>query len=285
MKDRQQLILDRLDGQGACSYRELTQWLGVSAMTVRRDVDELARRGAAIKTLGGVQKANAPSYLYETTLLSRLSAQRQEKRAIAEQAIELISPPQTIFLDGSTTCLELAKLVGRQLKGLTIVTNSALACLELGQGSENTVLGIGGQYDPACLSFAGPTSEDAAREFFVDIAFVSTKGFLPNEGTFESSVATFRIKQIIAEQCGKLVLLVDHSKFGRRALCKVLDVSQIHVVVTDSHTSEADRAQIESKGCKVVIGPLLQEMAQAAEAHGNRAHVTIHRPKSKSIHY
>ena len=86
----------------------------------------------------------------------------------------------------------------------------------------------------------GSTAEEAARRFFVDIAFLSTKGFLPEEGTFESSIATFRIKQVIAEQAARVVLLVDHSKFGQRALCKVLDMGQIDEVITDAGTAAAD---------------------------------------------
>ena len=99
----------------------------------------------------------------------------------------------------------------------------------------------------------GPTSEEAARRFFVNVAFLSTKGFLPAEGTFESSMATFRIKQIIAEQAARVVLLVDHSKFGQRALCKVLDIGQIDEVITDAGTAAADLAIVEQHGVAVRV--------------------------------
>ena len=80
-----------------------------------------------------------------------------------------------------------------------------------------------------------PASEEAAGQFFVDLAFMSTKGFQPTDGTFESSLSTIQIKRIIAQQCAKMMLLVDHSKFGQRALSKVLDLSQIGEVITDDH--------------------------------------------------
>ena len=256
VESRRQLILDQLDQQGAFSYRELTELLGVSTMTVRRDIDELARQGAVIKALGGVQRANAPTGLYETTLVSRFSEHNREKRAIAERALDLIGPQQTIFLDGSSTCLELAKVVSRQRKGLTVVTNSLLACLEMGQNGQNTVIGIGGEYDRSSASFVGPTSEDLAGKLYVDLAMVSTKGFLPAEGTFESSVSTFRIKQIIARQCAEMVLLVDHSKLGQRGLCKVLDISQIHTVVTDSKAPQEDLDLLGRGGQTVYVCPV-----------------------------
>ncbi len=245
--DRRQFVLERLEASGTGTYEEFAAALKVSTMTVRRDLEELIHQGAVIKTVGGVQKASAPSYLHETALHSRLAVRRQEKRAIARLALELLGPAQTIFLDGSTTCLELARALAKERSGLTIVTNSALACLELGENNGNTIVGIGGHYDANSLSYVGPQAEDWAKTLFVDLAFVGTKGLVPAKGTFESSLPTFRIKQIIAKQCGQLVLLADHSKFGQRALSKVLDIDQIHTVVTDDRTSRADLAQLEKR--------------------------------------
>ncbi len=248
ISDRQKSILDLLEKRGGCSYQELIEFLKVSNMTIRRDVDRLAEQGVVIKTLGGIQKVNAPAGFYESNIQSRLTACPEEKRAIAYTAWEEIQPGQTIFLDGSTTCLELARVLVLKSRGLTIVTNSALMCLELGRSTENRVVGIGGQYDPASLCFVGPSAEEEAGKFFVDRVFISTKGFLPAEGTFESSIANFRIKQIICERCAQVTLLVDHTKFGKRALCKVLDISQIHTVITDDKTTEGYLALLKEAG-------------------------------------
>lgn len=264
MHERQQLILDRLEEQGTCSYEELTKRFNVSIMTVRRDVEELARQGAVIKTVGGILKAQAVSSLYETALLSRLSANRREKRTIAKCALDLVKPQTTLYVDGSTTCLELAKLLAQEKQGLTIVTNSALVCLELGRSAENTVIGIGGQYDANSFSHVGPQTEEWAKTLFVDLAFISTKGFLPSSGTFESSLPTFRITRIIAQQCVELVLLVDHSKFGQRALSKVLDISQIHTVVTDEKTSKADLQILRNMGKTVWVAPVENPRTRSA---------------------
>jgi len=252
-EDRLQLILDRLEKQGACTYEELADQFQVSTMTIRRDLYPLVEKGVIIKTVGGVQRAHAPSYLYETAVYSRLSAERAEKRAIAKAALKLITSQTTIFVDGSTTCLELARCMAKETKGLTIITNSALACMELGKSGDNTIVGIGGQYDTNSLCFVGPQAEDVVRKLFVDLAFVGTKAFLPNEGTFESSIPTFRIKQIVAEQCARLVLLADHTKMGQRALSKVLDISQIHTVVTDNLVRPEDLATMKGSVKEVVV--------------------------------
>jgi DeoR/GlpR family transcriptional regulator of sugar metabolism len=234
-------------------------------MTVRRDVDKLLPRGGLMKGVGGVQTDRAPKHFYESVVQQRLPIHRPEKNQIAREAVRQIEPQQTIFLDGSTTCLVLARHLAENLRGLSIVTHSALVCMEFGRGTENTILNLGGQFDPASACFVGPTTEEAARRFFVDVAFLSTKGFLPAEGTFESSMATFRIKQIIAEQAARVVLLVDHSKFGQRALCKVLEIGQIDEVITDAGAAAADLAMVEQHGVAVRVAR--REQLTLANAH------------------
>jgi DeoR/GlpR family transcriptional regulator of sugar metabolism len=255
--ERQAAIVEHLNAVGACLYQDLARLLAVSEMTIRRDVDKLVRRGEVIKALGGVQTAHAPKHLYESPVEQRLSVHRAEKEQIARAALREIQPQQTIFLDGSTTCLVLARQLAKRLSGLTIVTHSAFLCMELGRMKENahTVFALGGQFDPATACLVGPTAEEAARRFFVDIAFFSTKGFLPDEGTFESSIAAIRIKQIVAQQAARVVLLVDHSKFGQRALCRALDIQQIREVITDAGTAAADVATVERRGITVRVEP------------------------------
>lgn len=254
MTQRQQIILDHLDRVHASSYEELTAMLDVSEMTVRRDVDSLVERGAVIKTLGGFRKAaDEAANLYETALRSRLMLRHAEKQSIARKTLELLKPGLTVFIDGGTTCLELAKLIGRETKGLTIITNSILVCRDIGQNDNHDIVGLGGQYDPASLSFVGAAGEEEAGNYFMDMAVFSTKAFLPAEGMYESFLPTIRMKRIIARQCRRIVLLADHTKFGQYALRKALDISQIHEVVTDPAVSQKDIAVLEKKGKKVWV--------------------------------
>jgi len=205
--------------------------------------------------MSGLQKPVAASSLYESTLLPRLSVSLAEKRAIAQVALTMVKEGQTLFLDGGTTNIEFAKLLAQTKKGITVVTNSALICLELGQSAENISISTGGQFFPNSASYIGPTAEESVEKYYVDLAFFSTKGFVTQEGTFESAEGTLRIKQIVARHCGKLILLVDHSKFGQRSLFKVLDTSQIQTVVTDSGVSQEIIESLRQQGCEVLIAP------------------------------
>lgn len=257
--NRQQQILEHLEAAGACSYQELARLLGVSGMTARRDVDKLAKEDGVIKTLGGVQAAGAPKHFYESAMRQRLTLNAKAKNAIARAAADLIEPPQTIFLDGSTTCLALARVLAHRSERLTIVTHSAPVCMQLGRNHDDTVISLGGQYEPNSACTVGPSTEAMAKCFFVDLAFVSTKGFSPEEGTFESAVAVYRIKQIVSSQAAMVVLLVDHSKFDQRALCKVLDLSQITTVVTDAKTTDQHITALKRKGVDVLRAPAAPE--------------------------
>ncbi len=259
---RRQFILDRLEERGECAYGELAKLLRVSSMTIRRDLDPLVRGRQVIRTVGGIQRAHAPAILTETAAYSRTSVHRAEKRAIARRAIELLDGKSTIFIDGSTTCVELARLIAHERKGLTIVTNSALICLELSKNADNAVIGIGGQYDTNSLCFVGAHAEDMIKTFFFDVAFTGTVGVFPAEGTFESYMPNIRVKQAVARQSARLVLMVDHSKFGQRALTKVLDVHQIHTVVTDGQASPKDLAVLTGTGVQVCVAARLNASAQ-----------------------
>lgn len=251
MGKRSALILEFLEAKHAASYQELGKFFGVSTMTIRRECAELSRSGRVVKTGGGV-RVNGELELYEKTTEQRMTANVIEKRAIARKALHLIARRCAIFVDGSTTCLALAKLIDAESRGLTVVTHSVDICLAIRSG-RNTVISTGGELDTRSFCFVGPQAESFAKSIFVDIAFVSATGVIPTDGTFESAPAAFRVKQAVAAHADKLVLLVDHTKFGRRALCKVLDVSQIKRVITDDQTPDADVTVLRAAGIEIDI--------------------------------
>ncbi len=253
LKPRQRRIVAHVEQTGSWSYQDLADLLRVSTMTVRRDVDELAARERVIKTLGGVQRASAPASFYEGNLRDRIRENASRKQAIALAAAQLLERPQTLVIDGSTTCLELCRLLTQRPQGLTIVTNSTLVCHEFGRTDGAMVVGIGGQYDPTSFSFVGPTAEDNASRFFVDLAVFSAKGFVPEEGTYESVVGTLRIKQVIAQQAARIALLVDSSKFDQRALSKVLNIIDIDIIITDDGASPQSLEFLRRMGKQVHV--------------------------------
>lgn len=250
---RQDRLLALLQTSGACTYTEFEKRLGVSSMTVRRDVDELARREALIKTLGGARDAKVPQFLHETAVSSRLGVNRVEKDTIALAACNLVRPHQTIYVDGGTTCIAFARVLAKTPVPFTAITNSALVAMELGVSPTAKVICLGGEYDAQSLCFVGPLAEEAGGKFFVDQAFLSTKAISPADGTYEAAMGTLRVKQVLARHAGVRVLLVDGSKFGQRALCKVLDIDRLDVVVTDATCPKTALRTLRRRGRQVVV--------------------------------
>ena len=250
---RQQRIIEVLQSGGAYSYAELQKLLGVSSMTTRRDVDVLAKRGVLIKTIGGAQYTKVPQFLLETSLSSRLGSNQAEKDAISARAMNFLEPQQTIFMDGSTTCITFARQIAKAQFPLSVVTNSGIIAMEIGVSAQAKVICVGGEYDSQSASFVGALAESTCATFFVDQAFMSTKAFEPEDGTYESSIATLRIKQLMAKQASKLILLVDSSKFGQRALCKVIDVKSIDTIITDRKCPKEALQKLQNLGRQVFV--------------------------------
>ena len=173
---RQQIILRQLEIAGATTYQDLAKATGVVEMTIRRDVDKLAARGLVYKVLGGVQIAGAPKQFYETELERRTLVNAREKAAIAEVAARSISPGLIVFLDGGTTSIALARILARDARQISVVTNSVYICQELARARNMNVIVLGGAFDPASACLVGSATEGMIRQYFVDIAFFSTPG-------------------------------------------------------------------------------------------------------------
>ena len=251
---RQQAILDFLDVHDYASYEALGELLKTSTMTVRRDVEAMAKKGLVIKTLGGTSRQMLPkSNLYESDIHARVREQREEKRAIALEVPSLLANAQSVFLDAGTTMIETAKVLAQRLEGKNMITNSLLVCGELAAGGKNRVTMLGGDLSSESGAFTGLMTEENAQSFYYDAALFSTKGFILEEGTYESSLENFRVKQIVAPRARQVILLVDHTKFGLRALRRVLEVTAFHCVVTDQKTSLEDIRSLERRGIRVIV--------------------------------
>lgn len=246
--------MDYLKACEQASYEQLSELIGTSTMTVRREVAAMENQELVIKTPGGVRLFRPHRHsMYESHIRERLTQNRREKQAIATTAADLLSGMESVFLDGGTTILELARAFASEKSGHRFVTNSLLVSSELLAAGHERVTLLGGDYCSESAAFTGQIAEENARSFFYDAAVFSTKGVVVGEGTFESSPENFRVKQIVAPRASKVFLLADHSKFGVRALRKVLDFSAIHCVVTDAKTPLQTIEAMRGLGVEVVV--------------------------------
>lgn len=230
--DRKHDLVKWVQAEGRVTYRQVQERFKVSPITARRDIEELARLGVVAKVLRGAIFSPQES-LSESPLVTRQNENLVAKRTIARAALEFVKPGKTLFIDASTTCIELAKLIAQSDLQVTVVTNSILVSACFIEHASVTLIQLGGIVNPSNSCTVGSTVERIAKSYFFDFGFFSTLGYVRDQGTFESSLDISGVKQAFAAQCKEVILLVDHTKLGRRALNQVFSDQQIHKIVTD----------------------------------------------------
>jgi DeoR/GlpR family transcriptional regulator of sugar metabolism len=183
---------------------------GVSASTIRRDLNALSAKRAIARTYGGAILA-APAL--ETSLRARTGQNRAAKAAIAQAALPLVTEGATVILDGGSTVEALGRLLrGRSLRVVT--TNLPLIpVLADSPGLELVVLG--GTVRPISVSTVGPLAEQALRQLTAQRVFMSADGVMPGRGVCEATLEQVSLKATMMRQAREVVVLADASKLGR----------------------------------------------------------------------
>lgn len=249
--ERQNRILALLKQRRSMLLEALADELGVSASTIRRDLEQIEQTGQVQRTHGGVvftgdKPANSRPYAFDQRLAYNLDA----KRKIARAARALVQPGQTILIDGGTTTFYLAELL-KDIH-LQIVTNS-LPIAEMFQNEDGVeVILTGGLIYPRYGLLVGPMTERALEEIHTQTLFISAAGM--HEGVlYNQNLLLVQAEEKMIRQSQQVVLLLDTTKFGQQALSRLCTLSDIDVVVTDAEPSARDRKLIEDAGCRLII--------------------------------
>lgn len=252
--ERRRRIVLATETDGTVRVGELARALGVSEMTVRRDLDLLAADGYVRKVRGGAVRSHARG---EEPLASEKAQLRHEfKAAIAAVAAERVTEGMTIAIGAGSTTLELAKaLLWRS--DLTVLTNSLAVFSLLTNGPENrspmTYLS-GGSRTPSD-ALVGPIAESTIDGFRVDATFLGAHA-IDDSSLATPNLAEASTNRHLREIADQLVVLADSSKFGEVGACVFADLSQISLLVTDVELDEAARLAAEKKvGELVAVDP------------------------------
>jgi DeoR/GlpR family transcriptional regulator of sugar metabolism len=253
MRQRQQKIVEHVRNMGIVSISELAEMFAVSPFTIRRDIDYLSQARLIAKVKGGAQRIETPTQFSEARLPNRMQINVAQKEKIARKAVEFIHPGDTIFLDGSSTIACLARAIAQVCRNITVVTNSILVSLELSEASDIRLIGLGGIFDRDTFSYVGFDADLPAESFYVDKAFFSCAGFVPDQGTYENAAFNRNTKLLIAQRSAKVFLLIDSEKFGKKALTRVLDTSMIHTVITEKIEDESTIQKLKESQINLVL--------------------------------
>ncbi|GAA2505904.1 DeoR/GlpR family DNA-binding transcription regulator [Streptomyces gobitricini] len=251
-EQRRALILDEVRRRGGVRVNELTRRLSVSDMTVRRDLDALARQGVIEKVHGGAVPL-AEASTHEPGFEAKSSLEQGAKEDIARAAAAMAAPGSAIALSGGTTTYALARHL-LDVPDLTVVTNSVRVAdvFHTAQGTGTggaprpgaaTVVLTGGVRTPSD-SLVGPVADQAIRSLHFDVLFLGVHGISVEAGLSTPNIAEAETNRRLVRSARRVVVVADHTKWGTVGLSSFARLDEIAILVTDGGLTDEVRAEM-----------------------------------------
>ncbi len=253
---RRNQIAETLSLGGEASVEALAGRFGVSDMTIRRDLNALARSGRIIRTHGGAAPSQRVSFEFE--FLKRRRSRESAKQAIAATAAELVKDGQTVMLDSGTTTLPVAEQL-RHKKGLTVMTSSLPIASALQYCTSIDVLLLGGFLRHDSPDLTGPLTEANIEGLRSDVAFLGADGIDLKGCVYNASLSVGRMLEKMATAARQVYVVADSSKIGQPALTRFGNVSKWAGLITDSGIDRKAAAALSRAGVKLIKVPLPKE--------------------------
>ncbi len=249
--ERRQRILELLRQDFAIRGSRLSERLGVSEMTIRRDLDALERAGLVERIHGGAvsrQERVAGKFQYK----SAVKENPHEKKRIARKAASMIEPHDTIFIGEGTTAAQMIRYAAPGMP-FTVFSNNLGLAAEMEGCSAELVL-LAGTYNPATHSVAGPLTMEMIRQVNAGKVFLGADGLSLSAGLTTADLEMAVIERsMIRHTRGQVIVMADHPKFGRVAELSVAPLKQVDVLITDRKIPEDFQKGLHKAGVRVVI--------------------------------
>ncbi|WP_030757978.1 DeoR/GlpR family DNA-binding transcription regulator [Streptomyces griseus] len=262
--ERWNALLELLAAEGRVEVEEAAGTLGVSAATIRRDLDELAEQRLLVRTRGG---AVAHGVSYELPLRYKSGRHAAEKARIAAAAADLIAPGEVVGLNGGTTTTEVARALAVRFAGepaeqaqpaapsgpaLTVVTNALNIASELAVRPQIKLVTTGGVARPQTYELVGPLAAGVLGEVVLDAVVLGVDGVDPALGAMAHQEEEASISRLFAERASRVVVVTDSSKLGRRAFARICGLDRIDLLVTDTGVAPETEARLTEAGVRVL---------------------------------
>ena len=239
------------DNQGV-SIADLSARFAVSEMTVRRDLDAMQAEGRLQRIHGGAVPVYAVGVEPRYAAKQRVNA-AQKERIARHAARQLVRDGDVLLLEGGTTVTAMAPHLA-QHSGLTVVTNGLYTTNALRELlPEASVMCTGGILRDISYTFVGPSVETFLEGFHADTLFVSATGLTVAQGFTDPNPMEAQVRRWMARAAGRVVALVDSSKFGEVSLTRVAAASDVDIIVTDSGAPDEMVTELRALGVDVQI--------------------------------
>lgn len=250
VETRQELILEELISKGSVRVKELSDRFSVTEDLIRKDLSVLEKAGKCKKIYGGAIPV-------KENVLRRTAAQRKkvntdQKKTIAQKAISLIPDGSVVFLDVSTTIVELARLIGERNLPITVVTNS-LEVVNLLVNSHVNLIFIGGEFDFGKDGFVGSLADQMLENFHFDLAFMGVVGVdLETNGVYTYMANDGVTKHLVLRQSKLAYMMVDFEKFTQIGNYKYARIDEFTGLITDQPLKPIYQKLCHKYGIEVV---------------------------------
>jgi DeoR/GlpR family transcriptional regulator of sugar metabolism len=242
---RREQLLAYLSTQDRAGVGELSQVLGVSEVTVRKDLDALEGQGLLLRMHGGAMVSGRGRL--ERHFATREQERLEEKQRIARAAAALVRSGQRIFLDASTTALQVARLL-KDREELIVVTNGLYTALELTFSVGITTIVVGGTMRHRSSSLVGGLSADLVQRLRVDLGFFGARAVTGRDGLMEADLDETQLKQRLVQASTVVVGIVDSSKLGSTAFSVFALPHEIDRIITDKAAPPAVVDELRGQG-------------------------------------
>jgi DeoR/GlpR family transcriptional regulator of sugar metabolism len=254
MFERHEQILEILSTRRLSTVDELSKLLNVSAVTIRTDLNQLAKKGKLVRMHGGarlIEERVRQEYTFQT----RKNLNAEKKQKIGRLAATFIQPMESILLDSSTTAVAVAQsLHGNEaLKDITAVTTGIWTAIELLCCPNINVLLTGGYLRQTTGSITGLPANEILKNINLQKAFLGAWGVSCQDGLTDTHLLEIELKRFIVQRAKEVIVIVDGTKFNQSALASYASADQISKLITDDSAPEDELEAFRSRGVEVLI--------------------------------
>jgi DeoR family transcriptional regulator, aga operon transcriptional repressor len=246
--ERLGVVLEELSTSGSVSVTELCERLGVSAATIRRDLELLEEQHLLTRTHGG---AVAQMVSYELPLRYRSARRLEQKRRIGQEAAGRVHDGAVIGLTGGTTTTEVARAIAH--RPLTVVTNALNIASELAIRPNIKLVVTGGVARAETYELVGPIADRVVADLNLDIVFIGVDGISATDGLTTHHEIEAHTDRALMDRAANVVVVSDSSKLGRTAFVQICPIDAVHELVTDTDGDAGQLAAVRERGIRVTV--------------------------------
>lgn len=248
--ERYQYITEKLKSEGAVSVAALAEEMGVSVVTVRKDLQLLEEQGLLLRSHGGASLPSA--FVNDRPIAEKKDVKAEEKKRIAQVAAALLQPDEAIIIGSGTTVNAFARALPTSFRG-TVLTAALNVAVALTAHPALELMLLGGMVRKSAASAVGPYAEDMLRHFACSRLFLSVDGISPDFGLTTSNMMEAHLNAQMCRTAQQVVVLADASKFGKKGFGRICGLSDVDLIITDSALPGQYKEAVEAAGVKLLI--------------------------------